>query len=67
VLPKPRASLQNQTYRSEVPLSRDNVEKGNIDLICVPTEKQLADILTKPLDQAAFARLRGELGVVFHF
>jgi hypothetical protein len=36
---------------------RDNVEKGNIDLIHVPTEKQLADILTKPLDQATFARL----------
>jgi hypothetical protein len=31
-------------------LLRDNVEKGNIDLIHVPTEKQLADILTKPLD-----------------
>jgi hypothetical protein len=37
---------------------RDNVEKGNIDLIHVPTEKQLADILTKPLDQATFACLR---------
>jgi hypothetical protein len=46
---------------------RDNVEKGNIDLIHVPTEKQLADILTKPLDQATFARLRGELGVVLPF
>jgi hypothetical protein len=46
---------------------RDNAEKGNIDLIHVPTEKQLADILTKPLDQATFARLRGELGVIFHF
>jgi hypothetical protein len=46
---------------------RDNVEKGNIDLIHVPIEKQLADILTKPLDQATFARLRGELGVVFPF
>jgi hypothetical protein len=30
-------------------------------------KKQLADILTKPLDQATFARLRGELGVVFAF
>jgi hypothetical protein len=29
----------------------------------VDTQNQLADILTKPLDQAAFARLRGELGV----
>jgi hypothetical protein len=46
---------------------RDNVEKGNIDLIHAPTEKQLADILTKPLDQATFARLRGELAVVFPF
>jgi hypothetical protein len=46
---------------------RDNVEKGNIDLIHVPTEKKLADILTKPLDQATFACLRGDLGVVFPF
>jgi hypothetical protein len=46
---------------------RDNVEKGNIDLFHIPTEKQLADILTKPLDQATFARLRGELGVIFPF
>jgi hypothetical protein len=46
---------------------RDNVEKGNIDLIHVPTEKQLADILTKTWDQATFARLRGEHGVVFPF
>jgi hypothetical protein len=46
---------------------RDNVEKGNVDLIHVPTKKQLADILTKPMDQATFARLRGELGVVFPF
>jgi hypothetical protein len=46
---------------------RDNVEMGNIDLIHVPTEKQLADILTKTLDQATFARFRGELRVVFPF
>jgi hypothetical protein len=46
---------------------RDNVEKGNIGLIHVPTENQLVDILTKPLDQATFARLRGDLGVVYPF
>jgi hypothetical protein len=46
---------------------RDNVEKGNIDLIHVPIEKQLADILTKPLDQATFARLRGDLELFFLF
>jgi hypothetical protein len=42
---------------------RDNVEKGKIALIHVHTHEQLADIFTKPLDQATFTRLRGELGV----
>jgi hypothetical protein len=42
---------------------RDNVEKAKISLIHVPTHDQLADIFTKPLDQATFTRLRGELGV----
>jgi hypothetical protein len=42
---------------------RDNVEKGMITLIHVPTHDQLADIFTKPLDQATFTRLQGELGV----
>jgi hypothetical protein len=42
---------------------RDNVEKGKIALIHVPTHDQLADIFTKPLDQATFTCLWGELGV----
>jgi hypothetical protein len=46
---------------------RDNVENGNIDLIHVPTEKQVADILTKALDKATFAHLRVDLVVVFPF
>ena len=46
---------------------RDNVEKGNITLVHVPTQDQLADIFTKPLDQATFTHLRGELGVCFPF
>jgi hypothetical protein len=59
--------LHSRTKHIEVRyhFPRDNVEKGNIDLIHAPIEKQLVDILTKPLDQATFARLRGELGVVF--
>jgi hypothetical protein len=40
---------------------RDNVEKGKIALIHVPTHDQLADIFTKPLDQATFTRLQGNL------
>ena len=46
---------------------RDNVEKGNISLSYVPTQDQLADIFTKPLDQVTFTRLRGELRVCFPF
>jgi hypothetical protein len=42
---------------------RDNVEKGNITLIHVPTHDRLANIFTKPLDQPTFTHLRGELGV----
>jgi hypothetical protein len=42
---------------------RDNVEKGAIVLSHVPTQDQLADIFTKPLDKATFVRLRGALGV----
>jgi hypothetical protein len=42
---------------------KDNVEKGKIFLIHVPTHHLLADIFTKPLDQATFTHLRG--GLVF--
>jgi hypothetical protein len=51
--------LHSRTKNIEVRyhFMRDNVEEGNIDLIHVPKEKQLADILTKPLDQATFACL----------
>jgi hypothetical protein len=61
--------LRSRTKHIEVRYHflRDNVEKGNIDLIHVLTEKQLVDILTKPLDQATFAHLRGELGIFFPF
>jgi len=46
---------------------RDHYEKGDIDLHYVDTTRQLADIFTKPLDQATFARLRGELGICYPF
>jgi hypothetical protein len=61
--------LHSRTKHIEVRYDflRDNVEKGNIDLIHVSTKTQLVDILTKPMDQATFARLRGELGAVFPF
>jgi hypothetical protein len=42
---------------------RDHVEKGEIEMKFIDTERQLTDIFTKPLDSSHFASLRGELGV----
>ncbi|WVZ70692.1 hypothetical protein U9M48_019335 [Paspalum notatum var. saurae] len=41
---------------------RDHYEKGDIDLVHVVTQNQLADIFTKPLEFSAFVCLRGETG-----
>lgn len=46
---------------------RDHVKKGDIELKHIDTSQQLVDILTKPLDQSTFARLRGEFGVCYPF
>ncbi|WVZ89893.1 hypothetical protein U9M48_036242, partial [Paspalum notatum var. saurae] len=37
---------------------RDHYEKGDIDLVHVASENQLADIFTKPLEFGVFVRLR---------
>ncbi|KAL8116542.1 hypothetical protein AgCh_022894 [Apium graveolens] len=42
---------------------RDNVSKGNIELIYISTEKQRADIFTKPLAEDRFCKMRRELGM----
>jgi hypothetical protein len=44
---------------------RDHVEKGDIEMRYIDTERQLADIFTKPLDAPRFADLWGEIRV-FH-
>jgi hypothetical protein len=38
---------------------RDHVEKEDIELRYIDTERLLADIFTKPLDASRFANLRG--------
>nr|GEV18093.1 retrovirus-related Pol polyprotein from transposon TNT 1-94 [Tanacetum cinerariifolium] len=43
---------------------RDHVLKGNIELHFIPTQYQLVDIFTKPLDESTFKRLIVELGGV---
>jgi hypothetical protein len=42
---------------------RDHIEKGDIEMRYTDTERQLADIFTKPLDASCFADLWGEIGV----
>jgi hypothetical protein len=43
---------------------RDHQQKGDMDIYHISTEKQLADIFTKPLDEKTFCRLRSELNVL---
>ncbi|GJY66908.1 retrovirus-related pol polyprotein from transposon TNT 1-94 [Tanacetum coccineum] len=43
---------------------RDHILKGDIELHFIPTEYQLADILSKPLDEPTFTRLKAELGML---
>ena len=43
---------------------REHVMNGTIELHFVPSEKQLADIFTKPLDEYTFSRLVSELGLL---
>jgi hypothetical protein len=45
---------------------RDHVEKGDIEIRYIDTERQLADIFTKPLDSSRFADLRGKLVFAIH-
>jgi hypothetical protein len=42
---------------------RDHIEKGDIEMRYIDTERQLGDIFTKPLDSSQFADLRGEIDV----
>jgi hypothetical protein len=43
---------------------RDHEAKGDIALNHVSTDKQLADIFTKPLDELRFCALRSELNIL---
>jgi hypothetical protein len=42
---------------------RDRIEKEDIEMRYIDTERQLADSFTKSLDASRFAALRGEIGV----
>jgi hypothetical protein len=42
---------------------RDHVEKGDIEMRYIDTERQLANIFTNPLDASRFAALREKIDV----
>ena len=42
---------------------RDHIQKGDIELMYVHTDKQLVDIFTEPLDEKRFYFTRCELGM----
>ena len=42
----------------------DYVLKGDISIVHVKAEEQLADIFTKPLDEKRFSKLRCELNIL---
>ncbi|GJX64935.1 hypothetical protein Tco_0299278 [Tanacetum coccineum] len=44
--------------------TKDHILKGDIELHFIPTEYQLADIFTKPLDEPTFTRIKAELGML---
>ena len=43
---------------------RDHQQKGDICIESMGTEDQLADIVTKPLDEKRFCKLRNELNIL---
>jgi hypothetical protein len=43
---------------------RDHETKGDIEIRHVSTEKQLADIFTKPLDESRFCALHSKLNIL---
>ena len=43
---------------------RDHIRRGEIELYYVNTHDNLADIFTKPLDEARFHELRHELNII---
>jgi hypothetical protein len=62
VLPKRMRHLERRHH-----FLRDHVEKGDIEMRYIDTERQLANILIKPLDASRFADLRGEIDVCHRY
>ncbi|GJW46329.1 retrovirus-related pol polyprotein from transposon TNT 1-94 [Tanacetum coccineum] len=56
--------MKSQLSNYDTITSWDHILKGDIKLHFIPTEYQLADIFTKPLDEPTFTRLKVKLGML---
>ncbi|GJT29075.1 retrovirus-related pol polyprotein from transposon TNT 1-94 [Tanacetum coccineum] len=62
---KKQQSVAMSSAKAEyVAADGDHILKGDIELHFIPTEYQLADIFTIPLDEPTFTRLKAELGML---
>jgi hypothetical protein len=43
---------------------RDMVQRGALKLLCISTDEQVANVLTKPLSRVKFEHFRDKLGIV---
>lgn len=63
VAEEPRDSRRMKHVDIKFNFIRELVQEEKISVKYIPTDQQLADIMTKGLPSAAFARLRDELGL----
>ena len=57
-----KCMMQLQMYKKR--MLKNKLQKGVVKLKHVPTEEQMEDVLTKPLDRVNFEYFRDKLGVV---
>jgi hypothetical protein len=53
----PEAYIANKAYSPEVPSLKRNIEEGIIQINCIHTDKQQANILIKPVKIELFPKL----------
>ncbi|GJT09075.1 hypothetical protein Tco_0843537 [Tanacetum coccineum] len=56
--------MKSQLTDYDIIMKRDHILKGDIELHFIPTQYQLVDIFTKPLEEPTFKRLIVELGML---
>ena len=65
ISPKSCSALSTKHIEIRHHFIRDHALKGDICIEFVNTHNQLADIFTKPLNEAQFCKIRRELGMIY--